>query len=234
MQAGGWTEPQLAALQEACWSDKLLSQMPRTMAAERLGRLNQLQWFRSHSYGEWVNRYQEIYQSFGNRPPSLSTNATVRLWRQWVFHPAWSFAWADQEQLHFLCHAQDELEILREGAKQGSWIALSEQLTARQRNFRPPVAGWRFYIQLPFVDHLSEVISPSAVPAPYPYPNFTRAWLVTMKNLTLNQMASTAIALKRYQLRQGQLPKALASLVPEFLPGLPARLHEWTGPTLPE
>ncbi len=98
---------------------------------------------------------------------------------------------------------------------------MSEQLTARQRNYRPPVAGWRFYIQLPFVDHLSEVISPSPVPTPYPYPNFTRAWFVTMKNLTLNQMASAAIALKRYQLRHGRLPVTLASLVPEFLPAIP-------------
>jgi hypothetical protein len=42
-----------------------------------------------------------------------------------------------------------------------------------------------------------------------------------MKNLTLSQIASTAIALKRYELRHGAPPPALASLVPEFLPRIP-------------
>jgi hypothetical protein len=213
VQADGWTESQLAALQEACQCDKLLSQMPRTMAAERVVRLNQLRWFRSHSYEDWVDRYGEIYQSFGSSVPSTGSNVAVRLWREKIFHPTWSFAWADEEQLNFVCHAQEDLEILRKGAEQGSWIALKQQIDSRHSKYRPPVASWRFYTQLPLVD--------TPHPAPYPYPNFSRAWFVTMKNLTLNQMASTAIALKRYQLLHGQLPAALASLVPEFLPACP-------------
>jgi hypothetical protein len=42
-----------------------------------------------------------------------------------------------------------------------------------------------------------------------------------MKNLTLNQMVTTAIALKRYELRHGRLPQTLATLVPDLLPTLP-------------
>ena len=38
-----------------------------------------------------------------------------------------------------------------------------------------------------------------------------------MKNLTLHQMVIAAVALKRYELRHGQLPQKLASLTLEFL-----------------
>jgi hypothetical protein len=38
-----------------------------------------------------------------------------------------------------------------------------------------------------------------------------------MKNLTLHQMVIAAVALKRYELRHGQLPQSLAALAPEFL-----------------
>jgi len=38
-----------------------------------------------------------------------------------------------------------------------------------------------------------------------------------MKNLTLDQIVIAAVALKRYELRHGQLPQNLASLTPEFL-----------------
>ena len=66
LQAKGWTEPQLAAFQQACQDDKLLlAQMSRSMEAERAARLHELAWFRSHSYKAWAGRYGEILQSFG-------------------------------------------------------------------------------------------------------------------------------------------------------------------------
>jgi len=39
LQAEGWSEPQLARLQQACQCDELLSQMPKTLQAELAGRL---------------------------------------------------------------------------------------------------------------------------------------------------------------------------------------------------
>ena len=38
------------------------------------------------------------------------------------------------------------------------------------------------------------------------------------------ELALTAIALRRYELRHGNLPSELAALIPEFLPSLP---HDW-------
>ena len=55
----------------------------------------------------------------------------------------------------------------------------------------------------------------------YPYPHSTRAWLTSMKNLTLGQMVTAATALKRYEARYGKAPVTLETLVPEFLAQVP-------------
>lgn len=224
LQASGWTEAQLAALQEANRCDRMLSQMARTMAAERIVRLRRLERFGSHSYLHWVNKYEEICQSFGIPCKAEDASPVTRLWRQWVFHPVWRLAWADQEQLIYIRSTQGDIDILREAAVHGSWQQLRDRMGASHANFRPPALSGRFYISLPLSDRLSEICHPRQIswsPPPYPYPDLTRAWFRAMKELTLSQMVSTAIALKRYELRNGRPPATLASLVPEFLPRLP-------------
>jgi hypothetical protein len=52
-------------------------------------------------------------------------------------------------------------------------------------------------------------------------PNFQRATDTGMRMETEWQLTRTAVALKRYQLRDGKLPPGLEALVPEFLPALP-------------
>jgi hypothetical protein len=223
LQASGWTEPQLASLQRECLDiGRLPAQLPRTREAERVSRIYQLNHFRSHSYQSWVARYQEIYQSFGCKLPAADAAAPVLLWRQYVFHPLWSFAWADQEELVYLRDVQREIVVLREAAQHRSWLRLKEQMAANHQGYRAPTAAWRFYVALPFVDHLMEPVGGPGIPAPaYPYPDFSRAYFTTMKNLTLHEMVITSIALKRYELRHGQLPQSLALLVPEFLAQAP-------------
>jgi hypothetical protein len=217
LQARDWTEPQLAALQQACQNDNLsLAQMSRYMEAERATRLQQLAWFRSHSYNAWVERYLPIFQSF-NLPPPTEAVGTVRGLRQWVFHPLWRFAWADEEELLYLKAVQGEILFLREAAKQGNWQQLSREMAGYYQDYRPPIAAWRFYLELPLTGMFPEIIGPGARPATYPYTQFSKAWSTAMKNLTLHQMVIAAVALKRYELRHGQWPQALALLAPEFL-----------------
>jgi len=50
--------------------------------------------------------------------------------------------------------------------------------------------------------------------------NWDKACLSMMRAETMRQMAITAVALKRHQLRHGKLPENLTSLAPEFLSGL--------------
>jgi hypothetical protein len=138
LQANGWTESQLATLQQACQTDQLLlARMPRSMEGERATRHYELAWFRSHSYEAWIGRYKEVFQSFGAQIPA-GTAGPVRYWRQYVFHPLWSFAWADQEELFYVQTIQGQIAILREAAKHGSWRTLDQQLAAHYASQRPP------------------------------------------------------------------------------------------------
>jgi hypothetical protein len=51
--------------------------------------------------------------------------------------------------------------------------------------------------------------------------NWEKAALALMRTETTRQLALTALALKRYQLKHGRSPDELAHLVPEFLPAMP-------------
>lgn len=217
LQAEGWTEPQLAALRQACPCDQLLSQMPKTMEAGRASRISNMRRLRVSSYGDWIRKYEEIYQSFGGKPPASAAAPRVRFWRDWVFHPLWRYAWADEEELHYLESVQGDLVILREAVQKKAWVGPRTQLASSHQNYLLPAASWRFYMKLPMIESFSEAIG-GAPPEPpgYPYPEFARAWDTAMKNLTLGEMVNAVVALKRYRLRHGRWPQSLAVLVPDF------------------
>jgi hypothetical protein len=227
LQAPGWTDGQLAMLQQASQSHPRLSDLPKVKQAERAGRSHMLEAFRAQSYEAWLARHEPIYRSFGTKLPSWRAAPPIRFWHQWVFHPLWAFAWADQEQLHYLEHDQLELDAMREAVQTGSWQQLNGRLTELEKTYRPPAVRWRFYGALPLYDDLSELVGSSHASKPVcPYPDFRNAWRATFKNLTFREMTTTAIALKRHQLRYGHWPANLAALVPEFLPGVPRDLMD--------
>ncbi len=225
LQENGWTEPQLVRLQKACQSNVLFSQLPNIMAGERAGRLHALNWFASHRYQAWIDRYADIHKSFGSKPAELDTANWKGRWRKWIFHPTWSYAWRAQEELDHLKYSQQDLNNLREAVQRGSWVYLQERDAKLRANYRRPPAAWRFYGSLPLHDSLSELIRPPRAEQPEsPYPNFSKAGFVTAKNLTRHEMVKTVIALKRHQLREGQLPRDLAALVPACLDAVPRDL----------
>jgi hypothetical protein len=222
LQAEGWTEPQLAELQSKCLDiTNILSQMPRAMEAERIQRIYLLDWFRSHNYQEVIARYQNQLAGFGWKPVSEDIATPVQIWRQWVFHPLWSFVWAEQEELKYLQDVQPEVAALREANRRLSWMSLKEETSASHENYRPHVAAWRFYVRLPFVEGINSITGSKLQASAYPYADFSNAWFWTMRNLTLHEMVITAIATKRYELKHGKAPADLSALVPEFLPALP-------------
>jgi hypothetical protein len=227
LQEDRWTEPQLLRLQQACQSNVLFRQMPRTVAAERVVRLHSMDWFASHSYQAWIDRYADVHKSFGSKAPELNTANWTGQWRQWIFHPLWSYAWRAQDELDYLKYSQQDLRLVREAAEQRSWVYLKEKQIELRNNYRRPPADWRFYRSLPLHDIMSEIIGGKLVERPEcPYPNFSRAWFATAKNLTQHEMVNTVIALKRYQLRQGKMPTSLTALVPEYLDAVPRDLMD--------
>jgi len=222
LQAPGWTEEQLALLQRAAQVPPLLTQVPRVVQAERAARLASWEWLRSHSYNAWLDGHEDLYRAFGMKLPDSRAAVLRRQWQQWGFHPVWRFAWADQEEVEYLEHSQTELAAIQEAVKLQSWRHLDERLKVIERDYRPPAARWRFHGRLPLLDDISLVVGSSPLQqAACPHPAYKRAWQVAFKNLTLHQLVITAIALKRHELRHGELPATLDALVPEFLASLP-------------
>jgi hypothetical protein len=228
LQADGWTEPQLAELQGKCPdATNILSQLPHALEAERIERIYRMNWIRTHSYKEVVARYKDRYAGFGSKPSPKDTVASVRIWRQWIFHPLWSFAWAEQEELKYLQDVQPEVAALRDASGQPSWFTLKEETSANHEYYKIPVAAWRFYTKLPLAERFDELSAGSKLQeSAYPYADYSRAWFWTMRNLTLHEMVITTIAIKRYELKHGKSPADLAALVPEFLPALPPDLMD--------
>ncbi|HKX23106.1 MAG TPA: hypothetical protein VJM81_07510, partial [Rhizorhapis sp.] len=186
LQTRGWTENQLAELQQAALDPRMLAQMPRVVQAERAARLSAWEWFRSHSHDAWLDRYADLYKGFGMKLPGSRTSLLLRQWQQWGFHPIWKFAWADQEELEYLEYSQAELAATRDAVTLQSWSHLDERLKAIERDYRPPAARWRFHGGLPLYDDIVAIMGSSPLPEPVgPHPGHRRAWQVIFKNLTL-------------------------------------------------
>ena len=213
LQAGGWTDAQLVRLQSSRVDTRMfLSQLPRAFEATRAERLYQLDWFKSHSFGAFYGRAKERAEKFGFKI------AEQPFWREWLFHPVWRAAWADEEEVEFLRDTEPELNALREATKSLSFRQLSSEVNANHEGYREPIAAWRFFRKLPG-DELLEMIggkTERARPA-YPYTDLRRAWSVAMGNLTRNEMVLTAIVVKRYELKYGKSPTSLEALVSDFL-----------------
>jgi len=170
-----------------------------------------------------VDLYSDILKSFGARPSDYQGACWQGPWRQWVFHPVWSYAWRAQEEMDFLRFSQDDLEIVREAVQRGAWNYLKTQQAALRDKYHRPPAHWRFYESLPMHNEVTTVISggtPVAQPE-CPYPNYSSAWRATARNLNSHEMMITAIALRRYHRQHGRMPGELAALVPAYLKAVP-------------
>ena len=176
------------------------------------------QWIRANARLPVVAFYEKICRGLGCDSPA----DLVAPWQQCLFHPVWSLAWADQEKLDYLQNQQNDLQALRDAARQHSWSRLAQQLAANHEAYLPPPASARFYGELPLVDGLNKIGSADQTAHQnYPYPDFSSLWSRAMKNLTLNEMMVASIALKRFELKHGQPPPNLNFLMPEYLAKLP-------------
>jgi hypothetical protein len=222
LQAEGWNEDQLRNLQDLWYQHQdLLTQLPRAMESERLLRLNNIDWFRSHTYEKVIERYVDIFRSFAIPDKEIDRIAGPRAWRRWVFHPLWSFAWADQEKLQFLKDRQNDMTAARDVVQHCSLLRLGEDFATNKASYHAPLGSWRFYRRLPLHEDFPGPDWRPLSAGEYPYTEYERAWSTTLRNLTLSEMALTAIAIKRYELRHGEEPSSLSELTPELLSTVP-------------
>lgn len=222
LQEPGWSDSQLAQLQHAVDSTRMLQQLPHVVKAERAARLASWKILRSHSYQYWMNRYGDLGKGFGITFPDSTRGQLAQRWTEWGFHPLWQYAWADQEELHYLQHSQTTLTAVSDSIGQRSWQHLQKSIEAIERNYQPPAGQWRFHGRLPILDDLSMVTG--APPGQRPrgvFLDYRQAWAVTFEHLTVHQLFATAVAIRRYSLRHGAPPETLDALVPALLPETP-------------
>ena len=144
----------------------------------------------------------------GTSPPS-STPAYINVansFRDYIYIPLYKLTSLDQDELFYLRNMQEGLTALRQAKAHRPWAETRQRLNQVNSNVTAMARSPQR------VRYLFSTIG---------IPNYLKACDTGMNNETERQMALAAIALKRFQLRHGELPATLEGLVPDFLPALP-------------
>ncbi|MGD0539309.1 MAG: hypothetical protein ABSC03_16885 [Verrucomicrobiota bacterium] len=221
LQADGWTEAQLQAIQAGWESSDLMEGMAQAYGMERamgcayfdsdrysnrkliaiFGDLQQINGGSSDAGGAAGNFVAELLHGLGQASRPLRATVHIAVWR---------VAWADQDQL---CYFESVQRVIDSGRK---------AMANRKWPFDPPASASAtadaagFFGDTPTptrstYDRLRYLFSPVAMP------NLQAAMRKAIHAETLRELTLAAVALKRYQLRHGRLPDNLAALAPEFL-----------------
>ena len=204
LQHDHWSDDQLRALQDAWGAHDFLLPMDNALAMERAMAIEEYGRFRSSD-----QPLSELFDGGVTPPPTpslLSLDWVEKMFNpaDRIFSPMWKFAWSKQDESHYCQTIQAMLQAHRTGVGQrsgGTVIAAIERIE-KELNAGP-------YDRLRFL--MSRMIIGSVAKS------FQRAWLAQ----ATAEIARTAVALKRYELRHGRLPDTLRALVPDFLPALP-------------
>jgi len=129
---------------------------------------------------------------------------------------AWRVAWSHSDQLGMLKGIQIQIETFRSVQTNQTFSSALSLYKTRMADIGLLTAtkdddGWSLIVD---GSGLQTMFS-SSIPA------LSKLLHKVMVTEALKQLTVTAIALKRHQLRHGNLPPDLAALVPEFLPAVP-------------
>jgi hypothetical protein len=196
LQLPGWSEPQLAELQAAWQRPRFFDRMVQTMAGERAWVLVAFEQARTNGLASVRNQIV----AGGSRAVSVET-----VLEDYVLDPLYRRTWADQDQLFFLHTYQDALEAMRAARRHQSWSILGGEI---DRIFQSLEGTSR-------LDRFRHQFSLMAVP------NWRRATEIQLRAETQRSLCLAALAIRRYELRHGQLPSDLAALTPELLDPAP-------------
>jgi hypothetical protein len=200
LQAPGWTEPQLERLQRAWERVDLLD------AAER-GFVGQ----RASGY----ELFSMARRTSGSRMSALLTGQVNFSWRKTpleemfigcLITPFYKLTSIDSDELFYLRTMQQGISGLRLLKAHRPWAEAQQRLNQSLSNINTISSSPQRF------RHLVSMMV---------LPNYAKAAERAVQTETSRQVALAAIALKRYQLRHGQLPPTLEALAPELLPTVP-------------
>lgn len=197
LQAPGWTEAQLASLQSNWQRIEIARGFARTIEMERAAGILHYASFRTNS----TRRGQMLVPS-GPGGGKWST-----MFFENLYLPFWAAAWSKGDELKFLETMQPLVEAARVVRTNDSFHRMRVPFAEVLGPFRTNQTAFERF-RFPIATIL--------------IPNWEKASLNLLRCETQRQMVLTALALKRHELRHGQLPADLALLRNEFLPALPA------------
>lgn len=195
LQAGGWTDEDLVALQKAWESQEFAAAMTHSLEGEKFFNTVVAEQLRASN----KDAYQMIFRHQSGALRGDLGEFVVKQIYCWI----WRFAWSHQAQLREQTDLEGLIGLMRTGANGKCYLDIQAAMTRLVED----TGKERFYDVLRY-PKLDGVCASRAI---------TKAMRVeTDRSLTL-----CAFGLKRYALRHGKLPASLDALVPEFLPSVP-------------
>lgn len=146
------------------------------------------------------------HSSWGSGLESVPYGLEMADWcKRHIYTRIWSFAWAYHNQAHSMMDLQPLTEIARRGVLGKSYAALRPEVALLEAETERN----GFYDRLRF---------PLRTPI---WLNLSSSVRKGMEAECERSLALSAIALKRFALKQGRLPENLDALVPDFLSEVP-------------
>ena len=222
LQADGWTEEQLRELQNALQPADSVTAMSHALEMERaMG-------------GAIIDRVSDDAQAFfalldpnssmtGQAPAGSEIDELLknvgRMFVRIVYLPIWNLAWKDQDKLRVFQMWQVQIDAARTQARVPNWKTNRPQMDESGEE-----TGW--FVEWPpqrrggIYDRIAHPFS-TLLGA-----NGTRSLDRAVDAEVAQELAISALALRRWQLLKGNLPAKLDELVPQFLPVVPVDPHD--------
>jgi hypothetical protein len=204
LQTNAWSPDQLTELQRAWSRADFANAMAASLVMERALSLDFYRQIKaSPEKLGFVAEQRDIWLEELN--PFLTHGFVLT----WIQLPVWRFAWSDLDSLRSLNLWQEMIDRER-NARTNSWAALLTRTPAREETVvfgDDQERSWIDRLRFPFSSTMFGLSE--------------RLIRRTLSVQTQQAMAVAALALKRYELRNGRLPRDLGDLVPDFLAALP-------------
>ena len=189
LQTNGWSDAQLARMQDDCESVNFLAAVEKGFLGERAHHEAIMALIRT-------NKNQKI-------GPMSSEGSVAEIVVGGILSLVWQ---PDEDERFYLQNMQATLDSVRALAAHRPWTEVKAKLDDGKADIDRigrSITKYRYLISLISI------------------PNTTRGVDTALRNETERQLAIAAIAIKRYQLRQGKAPPSLLALAPEFLAAVP-------------
>jgi hypothetical protein len=196
LPAEGWDDASLLVLQRDWEALDLLEALETGLVGERIFGEEAFQFTRRTNLNTQVKMMSLGARSkpgLAGLREQVTGKATLMYWR----------GHADEDELFYLQQSQVRVENVRRLRANASGAAIKlemiAQFTELEQAMDAPLGKYR---------HLFSALA---------IPNYSRVFEVAEQRETERRMTITAIALKRFQLRNGSYPAALSELAPQFL-----------------